>query len=52
MMKIVKRNGDLVDFNSNKIYNAIMDSMIKGSSIINKSVAEQITDEITEYFKQ
>ena len=36
MMKIVKRNGDLVDFNSNKIYNAIMDSMVKGSSIIMK----------------
>ena len=32
-MKVVKRNGNLVDFDKNKIYNAIMKAMKKTQKI-------------------
>ena len=45
-VKVIKRNGQLVEFNSQKIYNAIMKAMKFGSGIINKQIAIQISDEI------
>ena len=50
-MKVVKRNGSLVDFNKNKIYNAIMKAMKNGSGIVRPIIAQNITDEIEEHFK-
>lgn len=50
-MKVIKRNGSLVDFDKNKIYNAIMKSMKYGSGIVKPLIAEKIADEIEEEFK-
>ena len=50
-MKVVKRNGSLVDFDKNKIYNAIMKAMKNGSGIVRPIIAQNITDEIEEHFK-
>lgn len=49
-MKVVKRNGSLVDFDKNKIYNAIMKAMKNGSGIVKPHIAEKIADEIEEEF--
>ena len=45
-MKITKRNCTEVDFESKKIYDAIMSAMTNGSGIVKPSVAQEITDEI------
>ena len=50
-MKVVKRNGDLVDFDKNKIKNAILKAMKYGSGIVRPIIAQNITDEIEECFK-
>ena len=47
-MKITKRNCTEVDFESKKIYDAIMSAMTNGSGIVKPSVAQEITDEIAE----
>lgn len=44
--QVVKRNGTLVDFNKDKIYNAIMKSMKYGSGVVNEEVAMKISNEI------
>ena len=46
MMKIIKRNGQIVDFDKNKIKNAILKSMKYGSGIIKEHIAKEIADEI------
>lgn len=50
-MKVVKRNGSLVDFDKNKIETAIMKAMKYGSGIVRPIIAQNIADEIEEYFK-
>ena len=45
-MKITKRNCTEVDFESKKIYDAIMSAMTNGSGIVKPSIAQEITDEI------
>ena len=47
-MKITKRNCTEVDFESKKIYDAIMSAMTNGSGIVKPSIAQEITDEISE----
>lgn len=42
MIKVIKRNGDIVDFDKTKIEEAIMKAMKNGSGIINESVAKEI----------
>ena len=46
MIKVIKRNGEIVDFNKNKIKDAILKSMKYGSGIVKKSVADEIANEI------
>ena len=48
-MKIIKRNCEEVDYDKNKIYEAIMKAMTKGSGIVRPNIANEITDEITEF---
>ena len=50
-MKVVKRNGSLVDFDKSKIENAILKAMKYGSGIVKPIIASNIADEIEEYFK-
>ena len=50
-MKVVKRNGNLVDFDKSKIENAILKAMKYGSGIVKPIIASNIADEIEEYFK-
>lgn len=45
-MKIIKRDYSIVDFDKNKIYEAIMKAMTFGSGIIKSKIAEEISDEI------
>lgn len=45
-MKIIKRDCSEVDFNKNKIYEAIMKAMTFGSGIIKPTIAKKIADEI------
>ena len=45
-IKVVKRNGKLVEFNSQKIYDAIMKAMKFGSGIIDEQIAKKISEEI------
>lgn len=45
-MKILKRDGSVVDFNKKKIYDAIVKAMRFGSGILKEDVAEKIADEI------
>ena len=42
--KVIKRDGTEVDFNKEKIYNAIMKAMKHGSGIVNDILARDITD--------
>ena len=49
-MKVVKRNGNLVDFDKNKIEAAIMKAMKYGSGIVRPIIAQNIADEIEEHF--
>ena len=50
-MKVVKRNGNLVDFDENKIESAIMKAMKYGSGIVKPNIAISIANEIKEHFK-
>ena len=50
-MKVVKRNGSLVNFDKSKIENAILKAMKYGSGIVRPVIASNIADEIEEYFK-
>ena len=45
-MIVRKRTGSLVEFDKNKIVNAIMKSMMQGSGIIKEKIANDIADEI------
>lgn len=49
--KVIKRNGDTVDFNAEKITNAISKAMIAGIGRINSSIIEKIVNEIVEETK-
>lgn len=45
---VQKRNGTIVNYDEQKIYNAIMSAMKYGSGIVKEKIARNITDEITE----
>lgn len=47
---IIKRNGEKVKFNENKIYEAIMKAMKFGSGIVREDVAYEIAYEIKERY--
>ena len=44
-MKVIKRDGSIVDFNKNKIEKAILKAMKYGSGIVDKDVAKKIADD-------
>ena len=46
MKYVIKRNGQKVEFDSKKIYNAILKAMKYGSGIIDENVADKISKEI------
>ena len=53
MMKVIKRDGKIVDFDKKKIKDAIFKSMKYGSGIIKRKVATEIANEIEkEYIKR
>ena len=45
-LRVIKRNGDLQNFDKQKIYDAIMKSMENGSGIVKPVIAKNIADEI------
>lgn len=47
-MKVLKRNGSLVEFDASKIESAILKAMRYGSGIIDEKYAKEIADEIYE----
>lgn len=49
-MKVVKRNGQEVPFDPEKIYNAIMKAMKNGSGIVKPIIARNISKEIEQEF--
>lgn len=49
-MKVVKRNGQEVPFDPEKIYNAIMKAMKNGSGIVKPIIAKNISKEIEQEF--
>ncbi len=49
--KVIKRDGTQVDFNSQKIYDAVMKAMKFGSGIVAEEIAKQISNEIEQEFK-
>lgn len=51
-MKVIKRNGDIVPFDSGKILQAVKKAMKNGSGIYLPGVAQQIADDATMYFKE
>lgn len=48
-MKIIKRDCSEVDFQSNKIYDAIMNAMTFGSGIVKPNIARAISNEISSW---
>ena len=48
-MDVIKRNGQEVPFDPEKIYNAIMKSMKNGSGIVKPIIAKNISKEIEQY---
>lgn len=50
-MKVIKRDYSIVEFDKNKIYNAILKAMKNGSGIIKPKTAENIANEIFEESK-
>ena len=46
LIKVIKRDGRIVEFDKTKIYNAIMKSMKYGSGIVVPQIAQEIADEI------
>ena len=51
MVKVNKRDCSLVDFDKNKIINAILKAMKNGSGIVKPKIAEDIANEIYEKYK-
>jgi len=49
-LKVIKRDASLVEFDEQKIYNAIMKAMKNGSGIVKPKIAESIAKEIEEKF--
>lgn len=49
-MKVIKRDASLVEFDGQKIYNAIMKAMENGSGIVKPKIAESVAKEIEEKF--
>lgn len=49
-MKVIKRDASLVEFDGQKIYNAIMKAMKNGSGIVKPKIAESVAKEIEEKF--
>lgn len=50
-MEVIKRDGQTIEqFNKEKIYNAIMKAMMKGSGIIKPEIAQEIADTIESTF--
>ena len=49
-MKVIKRDASLVEFDRQKIYNAIMKAMKNGSGFVKPKIAESIAKEIEEKF--
>ena len=45
-MKVIKRNGEVVEFDRNKIESAILKAMKYGSGILKEEIAEKISKEI------
>ena len=45
-MEVIKRNGNVVPFKEECIYNAIMKAMINGSGVVDESVARKIASDI------
>lgn len=50
-MQVIKRNGDLTEFNPSKIRQAVKKAMKYGSGIYLPSIAQQIADDTTTYCK-
>ena len=50
-MKVIKRDASLVEFDGQKIYNAIMKAMKNGSGIVKPKIAKSIAKEIEEKFR-
>ena len=48
-MRVIKRDGQLAQFNKNKIENAILKAMKYGSGIYDPEIANKIANEIEEY---
>jgi ribonucleoside-triphosphate reductase len=48
-MKVIKRDGRVVEFDKIKIYNAIMKAMKYGSNIVKPNIASKISDDIEEF---
>lgn len=48
-MKVIKRDGRVVEFDKTKIYNAIMKAMKYGSNIVKPNIASKISDDIEEF---
>lgn len=51
-MKVIKRNGNVVEFDAKKIEEAITKAMVKGSGILITRIAREISEEAEEKFKQ
>ena len=52
MVRVIKRDGSEVEFDKRRIYNAIFKAMKNGSGIVEKDIAEKITEDIEEYIKE
>lgn len=50
MLKVIKRTGEIVDFNKKKIEDAIMKAMTKGSGFVNENVAKLIAKDAEDSF--
>ena len=50
-LKVIKRDGSIVDFDKSKIKNAILRAMKYGSGIVDKKVAKKIADDSELKFK-
>ena len=50
ILKVIKRDASLVEFDGQKIYNAIMKAMKNGSGIVKPKIAESVAKEIEEKF--
>lgn len=51
MTQVIKRDAELVDFDKNKISNAILKAMKNGSGIVKEKIAYDIANEIEEKYK-